>query len=217
MNLTAIAIGTSQVDLSWNPSPGATGYVVERSDGGGTWAVIAGDIPALSYTDTGLAAATTYQYAVIAMSDIGDSGPSSPYSVQTGPAPSAPAGPPADALTVLSLILTAGRKQPFVGTVATFTDANPATAAGRFVATVRWGDGWTSRGTVTGADGQFTVAGRHRYAAPGRYAVQVDVTMATPSGASTSATGTAAVGGPLRIIKRAARVRHALARRTHRA
>jgi hypothetical protein len=99
--------------------------------------------------------------------------------------------------------------------VATFADANVLTPPGSFVATIRWGDGRSSRGTVIGSNGQFTVLGRHRFAAPGRYAVKVNVTMSATSGAQakTSTTSTAAVGVPLRVVKRALGLGTALLRR----
>ena len=74
-----------------------------------------------------------------------------------------------------------------------------------------------SQGTVSGSNGRFRVLGRHRYAAAGRYAVRVDVAMASTSQRRASAISTAAVGGPLRVIKHAAKVRNAPARRNRRA
>jgi hypothetical protein len=207
-NLSAAAVGPSQIDLTWDPSPGATSYMVERSSGGGTWVVLARGVLTPSYVDTGLAASTTYQYAIMATSGDGDSGPSAPAAAQTGPL--------ADALAIRPLIITAARGQPFKGIVATFADVNLTATVDRFVATIHWGDGRVSPGTVTGSNGQFVVAGRHQYDAAGRYHVQVDVTMSAPSRASTSTTSTARVGGPLRVIKRVAKARHAPVHRTHR-
>jgi hypothetical protein len=200
-NLTVIAVGPSQIDLAWDPSPGATGYVVERSDDGGMWVIIARGVTTPSYADTGLADATTYQYAVMATSGDGYSQPSATASATTGPV--------TDALSIQPLVITATRRQPFSGDVATFTDPNALATSGSFIAVIHWGDGDTSRGTVTGSDGQFTVVGRHRYAAAGRYAVRVTVTMSAPSRASTKTTSIAAVAGPLRVIKRAAKARRA--------
>jgi len=207
-NLSAAAVGPSQIGLTWDPSPGATSYMVERSADGGTWVVIARGVLAPSYVDTGLAASTTYQYAIMATSGDGDSDPSAPAAAQTGP--------PTDALVIQPLVITVARRRPFTGIVATFADVDAAVTAGRFAAIINWGDGRMSRGTVTGSGGRFRIVGRHRYAAAGRYAVKVDVAMTAPSGAHTSTTSTATVGGPLRVIKRAARLRHALARRNQR-
>jgi hypothetical protein len=123
-----------------------------------------------------------------------------------------------DGLSIQPMVITVARYQPFSGVVATFADANVLAPPGSFTAMIRWGDGHVSRGAVAGSNGQFTVVGRHRFPATGRYAVRVNVTMSAPSGsqASTSTTSTAAVGVPLRIVKRIAWIRHALARRIHR-
>ena len=40
-NLTATAVTTSQIDLSWTASSGATGYVLQRSPDAASWATIA--------------------------------------------------------------------------------------------------------------------------------------------------------------------------------
>jgi hypothetical protein len=52
----------------------------------------------------------------------------------------------------------------FTGTVATFTDSVTTAAAGDFTATINWGDGTTSAGTVTAdPNGGFDVTGTHTY------------------------------------------------------
>jgi hypothetical protein len=58
-NLTANAVSSSQVDLSWDARTGATGYDVER-DG----VVIVEGQAGLTYNDTGLAPDTEYGYRV---------------------------------------------------------------------------------------------------------------------------------------------------------
>jgi len=50
------------------------------------------------------------------------------------------------------------------GVVATFTDTITVTPATAFTATIAWGDGTTSAGTVTGSNGNFTVTAGHAYA-----------------------------------------------------
>jgi hypothetical protein len=61
-------------------------------------------------------------------------------------------------------------------TVATFTDANPGNHSGDFTATIHWGDGNSTSGTVTYSNGSYSVSGSHSYAEEGSYAVTVDVT-----------------------------------------
>lgn len=60
--LTVTVVSASQLDLSWNSVTGVTGYDIERD---GT--VIVFDNPSNSYSDTGLAAASTHTYRVRAV------------------------------------------------------------------------------------------------------------------------------------------------------
>ncbi|MBV8078916.1 MAG: VCBS repeat-containing protein, partial [Actinobacteria bacterium] len=72
-----------------------------------------------------------------------------------------------------------------------FTDGNASDAGSDFKATIAWGDGTTTTGTITGSAGSFAVAGSHGYADDGQYAVTVTVT--DVDGAATSAHDTATV------------------------
>jgi len=63
---------------------------------------------------------------------------------------------------------------PVHGTVATFTDDDPAGTVSDYTATIDWGDGSTSAGTVSGT-GPFNVSGTHTYADLGPYTVKVHV------------------------------------------
>jgi len=81
------------------------------------------------------------------------------------------------------------------GTVvaASFTDANPNAAAGDFTATIDWGDGTSSTGTITaGAEGGFSVSGAHTYVEEGRYTATTSI--ADKGGSRAQAGGTATVG-----------------------
>jgi hypothetical protein len=66
----------------------------------------------------------------------------------------------------------------FNGTVATFTDPDPAGSAADYIATIDWGDGSApSAGTIAkGSDGTFAVTGEHTYADEGSYQVSVTIT-----------------------------------------
>jgi lysophospholipase L1-like esterase/fibronectin type 3 domain-containing protein len=76
-SLTATAVSTSQVDLSWSAVADATGYRAERSTNGAAWTPVATTTAGVtSHSDTGLAPATTYHYRVVATSAGGDSPPS---------------------------------------------------------------------------------------------------------------------------------------------
>ncbi|MCA1690076.1 MAG: hypothetical protein LC720_06470, partial [Actinobacteria bacterium] len=82
--------------------------------------------------------------------------------------------------------------------VAGFTDADPGRPPSYYSASVAWGDGATTAGTIA-ADpaGGFTVGAEHAYAGPGTYAVTV--TIADPGGQRTAAsTGVVVVDAPLR-------------------
>jgi hypothetical protein len=71
--LTASAVGTTQLTLNWgaaNDNVAVTGYRLTRN---GT--VLPGPVTGLSFTDTGLAPATTYSYTVQALDAAGNVGP----------------------------------------------------------------------------------------------------------------------------------------------
>jgi titin len=95
-NLRVTATSSSQISLAWNDVVGETGFRVERAPGGTTnWASV-GIVPRDNwvFTDTGLAASTTYKYRVIATSRNGDSAPSNVLTSTTAamPPPVAPGG-----------------------------------------------------------------------------------------------------------------------------
>jgi hypothetical protein len=81
---------------------------------------------------------------------------------------------------------TFGANTNFVinGTVVTFTDTDATTAASDLAATINWGDGTTTAGTVTGANGSFSVSGQHVYAAPGTDNISVTLADDAPGTAS---------------------------------
>ncbi|HMN11822.1 MAG TPA: putative glycoside hydrolase [Bellilinea sp.] len=84
--LSATASGTDQVDLAWTDNAtNETGFTIERSTDGATWAQIAVTAAdAESYSDTGLASNTTYYYRVRAVNASGYSAYSNTDSDTTG-------------------------------------------------------------------------------------------------------------------------------------
>src|SRR5437773_1806580 len=76
--------------------------------------------------------------------------------------------------------------------VASFTDSNTTDTASAFTATIDWGDGTTSAGTVVGSNGSFTVEGGHTYADEGFPAATVTITH-TADNTQIAPTGTIAV------------------------
>jgi autotransporter-associated beta strand protein len=100
------------------------------------------------------------------------------------------AGPPS-ALTASGTTVSGTEGTAISGaTVATFTDANPSATASDFTATINWGDGTTTSGTVVAQNGGgFAVDGDHSYADEGTYTI--GVTINDVGGSTTSATSTA--------------------------
>ncbi|HVC96995.1 MAG TPA: DUF4214 domain-containing protein [Pirellulales bacterium] len=93
--------------------------------------------------------------------------------------------------------VAATEQSTFSGTVATFTDADPAGAATDFTATIDWGDGTTTSGTIVAADGSFHVAGSHVYTTSGRETINVVVSdVGGRSVTIASTVAVAAVGTP---------------------
>ena len=76
--------------------------------------------------------------------------------------------------------------QPFLGTVATITDANPDAKISDYTATIDWGDGGSSAGAIA-ADSttkSFDVTGTHIYTKKGRYTISVKIQDSGGSNAS---------------------------------
>jgi microcystin-dependent protein len=94
-------------------------------------------------------------------------------------------------LTAAGATLSGTEGAALAATVATFTDANPNAPLSDFTATINWGDGTNSSGTVTENAGVFSVAGTHTYGEEGSYAPTV--TINDVGGSTTQATGTATI------------------------
>jgi uncharacterized repeat protein (TIGR01451 family) len=116
----------------------------------------------------------------------------------------APTGPTAE-ITVTSAVdqpiaatgtaVTATEGALFNGTVATFTDPDASSTASQYSATISWGDGSSSAGTVSGpAGGPFTVTGSHTYADEGTYSTSVLIQDVDNLTNSATVSGTASVG-----------------------
>ncbi len=88
-SLAASTISSSQIDLSWTApaddgGSAITSYIVERSsDNGVTWSTVQHTSISTTYSDTGLAAGTSYAYRVSAANSVGTSPPSNTASATT--------------------------------------------------------------------------------------------------------------------------------------
>ena len=101
------------------------------------------------------------------------------------------------AVTVLPNPLTGNAGEPITGaTVATFLDPYTSDSSGDFQATISWGDGAVTVGTVVGqANGVFSIVGDHTYATPGSYTVSTQV-VRVASGQTAGTSTTATIGSP---------------------
>ena len=95
------------------------------------------------------------------------------------------------ALTASGTPVSAIEGNAVTATVATFTDANPLATTADFTATITWGDGTTSDGTITEKNGVFSVTGTHTYAEDG--SDPIGVTIKDDGGSTASTTSTATV------------------------
>ncbi len=106
-NLTAAAASNSQINLSWiDNSTIESGFAVERCTGAGctNFAEIAETGPdAQGYSNTGLAANTTYRYRVRAFNDSGDSGYTNETQATTTVSSTKPAAPSGLSATAVSV------------------------------------------------------------------------------------------------------------------
>src|SRR5262249_47754926 len=90
----------------------------------------------------------------------------------------------------------------FSGTVAGFTNIGyPNNPASDFTATIDWGDGTTTAGTVTaGSGGILNVSGSHLYLTSAAFDVQVTVAGDAPGTAKATASSTATVQEQLMAV-----------------
>jgi len=92
-------------------------------------------------------------------------------------------------LAASGVTLTAVAGLPVKAPIATFTDSNTSDAAALFSATIDWGDGTTSVGSVSGGNGSFSVSGQHTYSGTGTDIANISITESGSSaGALTSST-----------------------------
>jgi hypothetical protein len=79
-------------------------------------------------------------------------------------------------ITAQGTTFSATEGQSSTPTVATFTDPDISATAAEYSATIVWGDGGTSAGTISGGAGTFAVSGTHTYAEEGVDHLTVTIT-----------------------------------------
>lgn len=84
------------------------------------------------------------------------------------------------------------------GTIAEITDTDPSGVAGSLSATIKWGDGTSSAGTITAANGKFLVSGSKTYTSLGNFSVVVNI--ASVGGSTASANGSIVVANAAPVI-----------------
>jgi hypothetical protein len=82
------------------------------------------------------------------------------------------------------------------GTVATIADPDTNAASSAYSATISWGDGTSTPGTVTGGNGAFNVAGNHAYSAGGSYPIAVTIASVGTSLGSSTVNDSATITSP---------------------
>jgi predicted phage tail protein len=102
--LTANAVTSSQINLSWTASTdnvGVTGYEIDRCQGSGcTNYAQVGTSSTASFSNTGLSASTTYRYRVRAVDAAANESGNSSSATATTPAPPDTQAPTAPAMTL---------------------------------------------------------------------------------------------------------------------
>src|SRR5205823_2233782 len=94
-------------------------------------------------------------------------------------------------MTATGNTINATEGASFSGPVATFTEPDASALAAQYSASIDWGDGSVTSGTVSGpTGGPFTVSGSHTYATGGPHTIQVHI---VDDGGSTANTGDCSV------------------------
>jgi hypothetical protein len=96
-------------------------------------------------------------------------------------------------ITAAGTPVSATEGAAFSGQLATFTDPDTSATPGEYAATIKWGDGTSTEGTVSGSGGSFTVSGEHTYTDEGSYEVKVAINDRDNSAISASTKSSATV------------------------
>src|SRR5438046_1238841 len=149
--LTASAVSSSQINLSWTASSdnvGVSGYRVYRN---GTQIATTG---ATSFANTGLSPSTTYSYTVAAYDAAGN------LSAQSSPASATTPAPPDTTPPAVTINQAAGQADPTNSSPINFTAvfSEPVSGFSGAGVTISGTAGGTKTVTVTGGPSTYTVA-----------------------------------------------------------
>jgi hypothetical protein len=101
--------------------------------------------------------------------------------------------PPDQHITASGTSVSATQGHSFTATVATFKDPDTTAVAGDYSATINWGDGHSSTGSISGSAGSFTVKGTHTYSKAGTFTITVKIIDTDNSANSATVKSTAKV------------------------
>jgi hypothetical protein len=170
------AVDTNSASLSATVTPNGSPTAVTATCTGGAWQ--AGGASAGSGSTagtvtvplTGLTSGTTYTCAITAKNNAGET--TSPGSVTFTTAGETKT---TAKMTIQAKSFKAKKGKAATYTVATFSDASDSPAKS-YSATINWGDGTTSKGTVvkTGK-GTYKITGKHTYKTAGQKGTKVTV------------------------------------------
>lgn len=96
-------------------------------------------------------------------------------------------------ITASGTSVSATEGSSFSGAVATFSDPDPTAQPSDYTATINWGDGTTTTGTIGGSPSNFTVSGTHTYAEEGSSSITVTITDTDNPSNTATATSTATI------------------------
>ena len=85
-SVSATELPSGDIELSWSAVSGVDAYRIERSEGGGAFAQIAGDVEVTEYVDDDVEPSVEYSYRVYSVRGSTVSGPSTVASLTTGEA-----------------------------------------------------------------------------------------------------------------------------------
>jgi hypothetical protein len=94
LNLSATSVSSSQINLNWAASVGATGYAIYRNGAEITTTSAASSTSPTNYVSSGLSPSTTYSYYVIAYNSVGKGQQSPPSNTVTATTKAVTVSPP---------------------------------------------------------------------------------------------------------------------------